>query len=238
MQEKKTDKNSYTIVFSILMVIIVGALLALTATGLKPLQEDNKRYEKMQNILSSVDIPSNMSMASADFAKYIKKSIVLNYRGEIQEGISAFDIDLIAELKNSPEKRKLPLYIAEKNGRLFYVLPLRGNGLWGPIWGYISLDDSFNVVGISLDHASETAGLGAEITQAYFQERFKGKHIFDLSGNYQGIELVKNKKESPDEGADNEVDALTGATITSNGVGQMITEGLRFYLPYLQNIKK
>ena len=126
------------------------------------------------------------------------------------------------------------MFIAEKDGSEFYVIPLRGAGLWDAIWGYIALDQDLNTIkGVVFDHKGETPGLGAEITQAWFQERFHDKKIEDASGDFVGVSVLK----SGSQGNDNAVDAISGATITSRGVEDMIKERLAHYLPYFKGGK-
>ena len=166
------NKNSYTVFFASIMVIIVAAALAYAAIGLKPFQDSNIVLEKKQNILSSVGITIDRENAQAKYSEYIKSEIVLNNKGEEVEG-SAFDIDLSKEMKKDVNTQLLPLFISQIDGATSYIIPLRGKGLWGPIWGFIALkDDLTTVYGAVFDHKGETPGLGAEINQPFFQEPF------------------------------------------------------------------
>ncbi|XOD67466.1 MAG: NADH:ubiquinone reductase (Na(+)-transporting) subunit C [Flavobacteriales bacterium Tduv] len=239
MEGKFTEKNSYTIGFSIAMVVIVGAALAFSAITLKPLQDENKSREKIQNILSSVDVKVSMEKLGEAYEKYIRQDLVLDAHGKVLKAEKAFDIDVVAEMKKPPSEQRMPLYVAEKGKDRYYIMPLRGTGLWGPIWGYISLDQGFKVSGIVLDHKSETPGLGAEITQDFFVKPFKGERIFDIFGNYKGVRVIKGSSDLGNiNKEDNQVDGISGATITSHGVGEMLVRGMKFYLPYLQTVKK
>ena len=161
--------------------------------------------------------------------------LVENNKGEvIAEGDKAFNVDLAKELGKDDNEQKFPLYEAEVDGEKYYIIPLRGTGLWDAIWGYISLKDDVNTVkGVVFDHKGETTGLGGEITKAWFQERFADEKIFDSSGNLVGVSVVKgygggNNKD------DNAVDAISGATITGDGVTKMISKRLKYYLPYFK----
>ena len=130
----------------------------------------------------------------------------------------------------------MPLYISNIDGSEKYIIPLRGTGLWGPIWGYISLDNDMNTVyGAVFDHKAETPGLGAEINRDFFEKPFNGKRIFDLEGDFVSIAVVKGgAKENDYHG----VDGISGGTITSDGVTAMLKERLDKYLPYFENKMK
>ena len=227
--------NKYIIIYASVMVIIVATLLATAAMQLKPYQDKNVRIEKMQNILTSVGINSTPDDAEQKYNQYITEEIVLDKDGKVI-GNEAFTIDLASELNKPEAQRNYPLFIAEEGGRKFYIVPMRGKGLWGPIWGYIALEEDLNTVfGANFDHKSETPGLGAEINEAAFQKQFEGKKLFDESGEFTSI-LVR--KGGAREGAANEVDAISGGTITSDGVTNMLRNGIGNYLPYFQNQRR
>jgi Na+-transporting NADH:ubiquinone oxidoreductase subunit C len=227
------NKNSYTVVFASIMVIIVAAALAYAAIGLKPFQDSNIVLEKKQNILTSVGITIDRENAEAKYSEYIKSEIVLNNKGEEVEG-SAFDIDLSKEMKKDVNTQLLPLFISQIDGATSYIIPLRGKGLWGPIWGFIALkDDLTTVYGAVFDHKGETPGLGAEINQPFFQEPFAGKTIFE-GLNFTSIKVVKVGYSKGDMHA---VDGISGGTITSDGVTDMLSERLSMYLAYFEKIK-
>ena len=237
MEEKtvdKTNSNSYTFIFAIGMVLVVGAVLAFAATSLQPMQYENMRQEKMQNILATVGIQVDRAGAEELYQQYIKKELVLSNEGEIKEGVEAFEVDLAKELDKIPDDQNFPLYVSEVEGETYYIVPLRGAGLWNAIFGYIALKDDVNTIkGAVFDHLGETPGLGAEITQEWFRKRFEEEKIFDEEGNFIGVSVVKtNPGPSKD---DNKVDAISGATITGDGVSNMISERLRHYLPYFED---
>lgn len=237
MEEKgvnKTNTNGYTFGFAIVMVVVVGTVLAFAATSLQPRQYENMRIDKMQQILGTVGIQVETTEAEQTYDQVIVEEIVLDNQGQAKEGIAAFDVDLAQELKKSPAEQNFPLYIAETEGERFYIVPLRGAGLWNAIFGYIALKDDVNTVkGVAFDHLGETPGLGAEITQEWFRERFEDEKIFDDAGNLVGIAVVKgNTSPSKD---DNRVDAISGSTITGDGVTNMISERLLHYLPYFES---
>jgi len=227
------NKNSFTFGFTTIMVIIVAAVLSVTYIKLKPYQDRNIELEKKQNILSSVGITVDRDNAEAKYSTYIKSEIVLNNKGEEVEGI-AFDIDLGKEIKKDVNTQLLPLFISEVDGATRYIIPLRGKGLWGPIWGFIALEDDLNkVYGAVFNHKKETPGLGAEINTPMFQESFAGKTIFE-GEVFTPIKVIKG---GPTEGDMHGVDGISGGTITSNGVSDMLSERLNMYLPYFNKMK-
>ena len=227
------DSNSYTFGFATIMVIIVAALLSYAAIGLKPFQDTNIELEKQQNILSSVGIKVARELAENTYSKYIKEEIVLNYKGEEVDG-SAFDVELSKEVKKDNSLQLLPLFISNIDNAKQYIIPLRGKGLWGPIWGFIALEEDLNTVyGAVFDHKAETPGLGAEINQSFFQEPFVGKTIFE-GDKLTSIRVVKG---GAPEGDNHAVDGISGGTITSDGVTDMLSERLIMYLPYINKVK-
>ncbi|MCB7481447.1 Na(+)-translocating NADH-quinone reductase subunit C [Christiangramia sediminis] len=240
MEEKsvnKTNSNGYTFMFAVILVVVVASVLAFTATSLQPTQRENVRQEKMQNILATVGIETDRPGAQKLYDQYIVEELALNQNGEVDESKNAFEVDLAKELKKPVEEQTFPLYIAEVEGKRYYVLPLRGNGLWNAIFGYISLKDDVNTIkGATFDHLGETPGLGAEITKQWFKEAFEEEKIFDSNGNLVGVSVVKGNIDASDKD-DNKVDAISGATITGDGVSDMISERLKRYLPYFEKQK-
>lgn len=233
-----TNSNLYTFIYASVMVILVAAMLAFTAYTLQPAQDKNVRVEKMQNILQSFGIETNTDNAEEMFNKYIKKTIVVNTKGEEIKG-NAFDINLKQQFKNKPEEKQLPVYYATlDNGSEKIIIPLTGKGLWGPIWGYLSLDNDYNTVfGAVFDHKGETPGLGAEINKDFFEDQLKGKKLFE------GKELVsitahKGGKGSAIKAGDTAhgIDAISGGTITSKGLEKMLKEEWLFN--YKEFLKK
>lgn len=224
-----TSKNSYTFMFAAVMVVVVAALLSIAYTFLKPAQDANIELEKKQNILSSIGIDVSREEADTIYAQYIKEELVIN-NNTTKQGIAAFDIDLSKEVTKLPKDRDAPLYVAEKDGTTFYVIPLRGKGLWGPIWGYIALKQDMNTVfGAIFDHKAETPGLGAEISTPVFMDQFQEKKILDGSGSFTGIQVRKG-----DAKGDYQVDGISGGTITSVGVQDMIDDCMRSYIDFLK----
>lgn len=229
------DRNSnlYTFIFAIVMVIVVAAGLAFTATTLKPLQAENVRKEKMQSILSTIGVNVDRNEAGDLFKDYVKEEIALNSDGTVNPEVDAFGIDLMKETKKPESEQAFPLYVADKEGKTYYVVPLWGAGLWKEIWGYVALDDDKNtIIGASFDHAGETPGLGAEINQSWYEDQYIGKTIMDDQGNFVSVNAIKGGADPNDKHA---VDAISGGTITSEGVNKMLDERLKNYLPYFKN---
>ncbi|UQD56506.1 NADH:ubiquinone reductase (Na(+)-transporting) subunit C [Flavobacterium sp. K5-23] len=232
------DSNKATFLFSSGMVVVIAILLSVTAISLAPYQAKNSRIEKMKNILTSVSVNAETAETERFFNQYITNQIVLNNKGvEVTGKIAAFDIDLKKELDKiktgKADEQLFPLFICNKDGNSFYIIPVRGKGLWGPIWGYISLEADMNTIyGASFGHKSETPGLGAEIETEKFQQQFIGKKIFDESGNFVSVTVIKGGASPNDMHG---VDAVSGATITSKGVTEMFKRTLNNYIPYFKS---
>lgn len=220
--------NRYIFIYSAVMVIIVAVFLTLVSIGLKPQQEFNIRVEKMQNILSSVNVPTTKENAEELFNKYIIDQKVYDINGNEKNDIKAFDVNVEEESKKPEEKRLLPIYVCKlEDGSQKYIIPMYGKGLWGPIWGYISLNDDKNTIyGAFFDHKGETPGLGAEIATPEFQKQFVGKKIFDDNGNFVSVKAIKGGA-APDDV--HGVNAITGGTITSKGLTKMLFDEIKPY---------
>jgi Na+-transporting NADH:ubiquinone oxidoreductase subunit C len=245
--ENRTDKNTYTLLFAVAMVVLVGALLAFTSSTLAPNIKTNKELEKQQNILYAMGVNENDESSavfvSTDrveslFKEYITKQLEVQ-GGAVKENNQAFLIDVKKEQANakSGKVRKLPVFIGEKDGKTYHIVPIRGKGLWDAIWGYVAMDDQMVIQGAIFDHKGETPGLGANIKQRFFMDDFVGEHLLDASGNFKGITVSKsNADPKNDDKTDNEVDAIAGATITGDGVSAMIKSDLKLYLPYFKSL--
>ena len=242
-----TEKNIYTVLFAALMVAVVGAILAYLASGLKPRIKENERFEKQQNILYAMGINENEGDGSVNFiptnrveevfSQYITEQLVIS-GDQITQDDQAYLIDMkqqLAALKNG-KTPKLPVFIGEKDGETFYILPMYGKGLGDAIWGVMALDRDRVVQGVDVDRKAETPGLGANIKQRFFMDDFKGESIMD-NGRLVGINVKKgNNDPTNNDKQDNAVDALAGATITGNGVTAMISESLNLYRDYLESL--
>lgn len=244
---KKTDGNTYTLVFATGMVVVVGALLAYLATSLQPNISENKRIERQQNILYAMGIHENdetsvqfisKEKVAKIFDQYIKKQLVIE-GGEIKEDDKAYLIDLKKEnaREKSGETRRLPLFIGEKNkGQNIYIVPVRGKGLWDAIWGYVAVDKNLVVEGVFFDHAAETPGLGANIKERFFMDDFKGEHLLS-DGIFKGIQVKKGNADPKNlDKYDHEVDAIAGSTITGDGLAAMLKKDISRYLPHLKKL--
>ncbi|ARV15309.1 Na(+)-translocating NADH-quinone reductase subunit C [Polaribacter sp. SA4-12] len=246
---KRTDSNSYTMIFAVIMVLIVGSVLAFFASSLKPNIDENKRIEKQQNILYAMGVNENegtsanfvsRDIAGTEFTKYIKKQLIIQGDKNTEDD-KAFFIDVKKQqaLAKDGNVRKLPLFVGEKDGKTFYVAPIRGKGLWDAIWGYVALDENMIVQGAYFDHKGETPGLGANIKQRYFMDDFIGEHLMTETGSFKGITVAKGNNDPKNEDkTDYEVDAIAGATITGDGVSAMIKSDLKLYVPYFKSLKK
>jgi len=244
-----TDKNSYTIIFSIVMVIVVGSILAGLASGLKPMVKANERFEKQQNILYAMGVNNNegtndVQFISTDnveeeFDKYITQQYVFQ-GGELKENDEAYLIDIKKEetkAKNGDYERRLPIFVGEKDGKKLHIVPVRGKGLWDAIWGFVALDKSMTIQGVYFDHKGETPGLGAEIKQRYFMDDFTGEEFLD-GEVFKGIEVAKGNNDPKNLIKDDqEVDALAGATITGDGLAVMLSKDIKMYMPYFRTLK-
>lgn len=229
------NSNKYTLIYSVVMVIIVATALTLIAVGLGPRQEKNVSLEKKSNILKTINISSTNEDVEELYDKYIIDALVINRNGERVDGVDAFNISLKEEQAKQPGEQLWPLYVAKiDDGSMKYIFTLNGKGLWGGIWGYLSLNDDLNTVyGVNFDHASETPGLGAEISTPAFQEQFKGKEIFD-GNTFVSIDITKRGAKDNIHA----VDAISGGTITSNGVKDMLKDCLSAYMKYIEVNKK
>ena len=231
----KTNSNSYTIIYSAVIVVIVAFLLAFVFQALKPMQDANVALDKKKQILNSLNI-RDLSNEEAD-AKYKEVVIadeVIDEKGKIVEAGTQGGEKTGFKLESKDYKAgKLALYICKVNGSRKYVIPVYGMGLWGPISGYIALnEDKATVYGAYFNHESETAGLGAEIKDnVAWQEKFQGKKVF-TSGDDKTIALGVEKNVTDPA---TQVDAVTGATLTSNGVRDMLHEALGKYLTFLND---
>ncbi len=223
--------NSYTLFYAFAFTAIVAVVLAVAATGLRPRQKANEDQAKRSAILESV-MEVNRETLEADYNNFITE-VVVDAQGNVVDNVRAFDLDVVKESKKPTTERRLPIFIFSKDERTNYILPLQGKGLWGPINAFLALEKDLNTVyGVVFDHRGETPGLGAEINTTAFESRYKDKKLFDDAGSFASIRVLKgsgNLVDSP-----HEVDGLSGATMTINGVTKMFKDELTNYIPYLQ----
>lgn len=236
------QSNRYIFIYSSVMVIVVAAVLAVASIALKPFQDKNAEIEKKLSILRSVGLAPPLNVASKGtwtenaYSKHIINTFVIDSLGNPRKGIDAFNIDMKAEIAKPGKDRDLPVFVfKDDQGKKFYIIPVRGSGLWGPIWGYVALESDFNTIaGVTFDDQGETPGLGAEINTPEFQAQFKGKKIFE-GNTFTSIKVMKG---GATPGNTHEVDAISGGTLTSRGLEAMLLNCLRPYEFYFQNNKK
>lgn len=247
-----TNSNTYTVIYSTVLVAIVAAVLAFTALVLKDKQDENIKVETISKILTAAGLYNAEEAAVKGNAYTIKRyenniiaALVINAQGQeidhmsIQGNNIEFKVNLAEQANLIKQGLKqdvqLPVYIFNSGDRTLQVIPCYGAGLWGPIWGYIALEEDMNTIaGAVFDHKGETPGLGAEIANAKFYEQFIGKQIFD------GEELVSISiiKGGAAEGDLHGVDAISGGTITSQALNNTIKTWLECYRPYFESFKQ
>lgn len=233
------NSNTYQILYSAIMVVLVGAVLAVIYMNLKPLQDENIANDKRKQILSALHVVcDNDADVKACYEKYIIQDMLVDGNGAVVDSSAnvAFDVQMKSNVKLDEASRKLPVMKCKvDDGSTKYVIPVYGAGLWGPIWGYIAVDsDGSNIYGANFSHEGETPGLGARITEQDFQDRFKDKKLF-VDGAFANVEVVK-KGQKPSNNGDY-VDAITGATITSRGVSDMLKACLAPYKPFFEKLQ-
>jgi len=224
------DSNTYTILYASVMVVLVALLLAFTSESLRSYQKENEANDKRQQILRSVNVSVSGAETVKKYNELISESFLVNEKGLRVEG-DAFSIDATKMF----EEKKYPVYIANINGKTKYILAMYGAGLWGPIWGYMAVDEDGSMVyGTDFSHRGETPGLGAEIAGKGFTSQFSGKHLFK-NGQFTSIAIVKPGKSV--QGKDY-VDGISGGSITCAGVDRMIQHSLKQYVQFLKTIDK
>ena len=229
------QSNIYTVLYIVILVVVVGTALAITSMSLKDRQQANADNDRRRQILASINITPAEGEIQADFDKYIVGQVVINEKGE-ETGKDAFGVNVAAQVKLPSEERQLPLYICKIDGTTKYIIPLYGAGLWGPIWGYLSLnEDGSTIYGAYFGHQGETPGLGAEITKESFYGQFPGKEIFK-GGQFAPVSVVKNGQKPT--GNEDYVNGISGGTITSKGVSAMLNDCLAPYKAYLEKLQK
>ncbi len=238
---KRTDSSSYTIIFSVVLVVVVGALLAFFANFTEEMRVNNDKVKSQIDILSSMGVEATRANATEVFNKYITHQYIVE-GDKATENKEAYLVDIKKEQNNAKvgKVQKLPLFVGEKDGKKLYIVPVRGNGLWDAIWGYIALNDDLKSInGVFFDHKGETPGLGANITEPFFKDDFKGEMLYNAAGEFKSVEISKsNGDPNNKDKTDNQVDAISGSTITGNGVGAMLKSGIKLYLPYFETLNK
>jgi Na+-transporting NADH:ubiquinone oxidoreductase subunit C len=228
----KEFSNRYIFLFSAVMVVIVATFLSLAATVLQPRQLKNLEIAKKKSMLESIGVPSTRQTTESLYDKYIRKSFVLNSKGEVVPGVDAFNVNLRDEQKKPLDQQYLPVFDATPDdGEKVIIIPVEGKGLWGPIWGFVSLKSDLNTIyGVTFDHKGETPGLGAEINTPKFENMFNGKKLFE-DGKFVSIGVIKGGARRDDP---HNVDAISGGTITSKGLEKMLRDCISKYDDYFQ----
>ena len=242
--------TNYIIMFIVGLTAASALILALLFTGFKPMHDRNESLFNKRAILSAVDtkLETKVKKLSDDqvesiFASDIQQMAIDMNGQEISseeiiargyKGGQAEDIDMKKEKKKPEAERILPLFIYNSNGENIFIISVRGNGLWDEIWGNIALEDNFDkIVGATFDHQGETPGLGAEIKDnPKFGEMFIGKEIYD-SEAFVGVTVRKGGAKSNLH----DVDGISGATITCDGVTEMLQRGILYYEPYFETAR-
>ena len=231
------QSNSYTIIYSVILVLVTGVALSMVYQFLRPKQLDNIADDKRLQILAAaMIIPENGSTVVDVYDKYITDSFFVNAQGDrVKEDIAPFDADIAAESKKSPGERLLPVFLCSLDSGVKYIIPVYGAGLWGPIWGYVAFDSNGDTIyGAYFAHQGETPGLGAEIEKEPFRKQFEGKNVFE-NGHFTSVAVVKSGHEPSDRAW---VHAVSGGTVTSTGVSKMLSESLSPYEPFFKKLQE
>ena len=227
-----TNANGYTLVYSTVIVVIVAFLLAFVFKALKPMQDVNVALDKKKQLLYALNVRNVDNAAAAEkYKQLIVADEIIDVNGKLINRGEPGGEKAGFTLNSADYKAgKLALFVCKVNGQTKYIIPVYGMGLWGPINGFIALNDDKNTVyGAYFNHEGETAGLGAEIKDNIkWQKLFQGKKLFGNDNSKIALSVVK-KVEDPTT----QVDAVTGATLTSNGVSNMLAECLSKYLIFL-----
>lgn len=229
------QSNLYTIIYAIVLVIIVGVALSVVYQALRPAQLENIANDTKRQILAAALIFPKDGESVADlYDRHIKDSFIVNSEGNKIDGKeNPFDVNVSLEVKKTADERLLPVFVCSTDKGNKFIVPVYGAGLWGPIWGYVSLDSNGDTIyGAYFAHQGETPGLGAEIEKPAFSSQFEGKNLFNSEGQFSPIRIVKNGQE-PSQGE--YVHAISGGTITSQGVQKMLQNSLEPYTAFFNH---
>lgn len=231
------QSNTYIILYSAAITVVCGGLLAFASVSLKDKQDANIAMEKKQNILSSVVTLNEGDDINALYESQVK-GFVLDYAGNVKEGMAPDQVDLAKEYKKTPAERLLPVYEfrnqADPTKIEYAVMPVYGYGLWNNISGFVAVKSDFSTIqGVKFQHVGETPGLGARISSDEIQDRYKGKMIFDNGGKLLSVDMQKGEGHDYSDNA-HKVDGMSGATLTGKGVNNMLRDYLACYESYLK----
>lgn len=244
------QSNTYIIVFSAITTIVLGGMLAMANQLLKPRQQKSIELDTKRQILNAVtDLKGKKGKEILDFYNQTIDGIVIDINGKkIEDGdngepIKADKVNVAGNYKKPPEERVYPVFVYHKPGDAdaveSYIIPVYGNGLWGNIWGFVALDTDLNTVkGASFDHESETPGLGARISSEEIESRFKGKKVFDESGQLKSVVMLKGERNPESMIDEHHVDGMSGATLTSVGLNNMLQNYFKYYSAFLKKASK
>lgn len=231
------QSNTYTIIYSVVLVLLVGVVLSVVYQALRPMQVENINNDTKRQILAAARIVPTQDQSVADlFSDHIQTSYIVNINGEKTDaGTDAFNVNVAIESKKPADSRLLPVFECTTSDGLKYIIPVYGAGLWGPIWGYIAFNANGDTIyGAYFAHQGETPGLGAEIEKPAFSDQFEGKDIFTSDGAFTSVAVVKTGKEPQGKAW---VHAISGGTITSQGVQKMLFDSLEPYTAFLKNLQ-
>ena len=254
-----TNGNTYTVIYSTVLVMVVAAVLAFAASSLKPFQNENVKKETITKVLMAATASSQSVAVTEDtdvmalYAQKIESAFFVDGNGKVagqmntgRDNIKDIQVATTSDLKKQNdifkqiekgdssllENLRLPVYIFDIDSQKVTVIPCYGAGLWGPIWGYIAVrEDGKEILGAIFDHKGETPGLGAKIAEEPFYSQFKGKVFSDGAKKFS---VVKGGA----KGAEDGVDAVSGATITSQALDVTINTWVRYYEPYFAGIRQ
>lgn len=249
------QSNSYIIIFTVILTIVVGGLLAGASQFLGPAQQRSIDLDTKSSILNAVRNQVTINQGDDILTIYDKRisSLVVDFNGnEIKTDakgnpIVAEKVNVLKNYKLDPKDRQYPVFklvdAADSTKVEAYILPVYGAGLWDKIWGYVAVDAAFQtIVGVSFDHKAETPGLGQRIATEEIQDRYAGKKIFDQSGTFVSVEMMKGEHGGGSTSIDyynskpHQVDGMSGATLTGNGLNQMLKAYLESYQNYFKKV--
>lgn len=231
------QSNTYTVIYATILVVVVGLVLSLVYQSLHPMQEENIANDTKRQILAAARlIPVEGESVSTLFSEHITSSYIVNSNGDkVDSDAEAFNVNVSIESKKPAEERLLPVFECTTKEGLKYIIPVYGAGLWGPIWGYVAFDSNGNTIyGAYFAHQGETPGLGAEIEKPKFRDQFDGNDIFASNGDFTSVAVVKTGKEPESKAW---VHAVSGGTITSQGVQSMLFDSLEPYTAFFRKLQ-
>lgn len=248
------QSNNYIIIFTLIMTIIVGGVLALANQLLKDEQQKSIELDTKASILKAVTVVDKETDVLSLYNSRIKSMVVdINGKeittGDKGEPMIAENVDVAKEFKKDYKERKYPVFKymneSDPNKVEAYIVPVYGSGLWDRIWGFVAVqEDMETIAGVSFAHKGETPGLGARIADQEIQKRFVGKSIYDDKGKFVSVEFVKGEAGGGGQGSisafqakPHQVDGLSGATLTAKGVNEMIKKYLGYYQKYFRSVK-